>query len=354
VPALAVVIVTYEDAGRVGRTLSVLAAQLQPDDELVVVDNGSRDGTARVVSEAAPRAQVLAQERNLGFAGGCNVGAAASRAPLLLFLNPDAIPAPGSLDALRRVAAERPGWGAWQALVTLPGGHEINTSGGVTHFLGMGWAGSCGQPVETAPADLAEVSFASGAALVVRRDAWDRVGGFDERYFMYGEDLDLALRLWLSGYGVGLVPAARVEHDYDFGKGECKWFLLERNRWWTVLTDYPAGLLIPLLPALVAAEAALLLMAARGGWLRAKLRAQAAVLRELPRILARRREVQARRTVSAGLLAEQLSASLDSPYLSRAARVRPLAALQRGYWAAVCALLGVRSQRLAPEPSRDP
>jgi len=341
--ALAVVIVTYENAGRVGGTLHAVLAQLQAGDELVVVDNGSRDGTADVVREAAPLARVLEQERNLGFAAGCNLGAAVSTAPLLLFLNPDATPAPGALEALRGAAGDRPRWGAWQALVTLPGGRDINTSGGITHFLGMGWAGSCGQPIGTAPDGPTEVSFASGAALVVRRAAWDHVGGFDERYFMYGEDLDLALRLWLSGFGVGLVPAAHVEHDYEFAKGERKWLLLERNRWWTVLSDYPAGLLIPLLPALLGAEAALLLVAARGGWLRAKLRAQAAVLRELPQILARRREVQARRTVGAGRLAEQLSASLDSAYLSGTAGMPRLAALQRAYWAAVRALLRLGS-----------
>jgi N-acetylglucosaminyl-diphospho-decaprenol L-rhamnosyltransferase len=282
---------------------------------------------------------VFEQYWNLGFAGACNVGAAASRAPLLLFLNPDAEPAAGCVDALRRAAGERPDWGAWQALVTMHHGREINSSGGVIHFLGMGWADSCGEPAEVAPNGPSEVSFASGAALVVRRDAWERIGGFDERYFMYGEDLDLGLRMWLSGHRVGMVPSARVEHDYEFAKGERKWMLLERNRWWTVLSDYPSGLLVPLLPALLAAEAALLLIAARGGWLRAKLRAQATVARELPEILARRREVQARRIAGAAQVAERLSSGLDNPYLGGAARIRVLAALQRGYWAGVCALL---------------
>jgi N-acetylglucosaminyl-diphospho-decaprenol L-rhamnosyltransferase len=80
-------------------------------------------------------------------------------------------------------------------------------------------------------------------------------------------------------------------------------------------------------------------VAARGGWLRAKLKAQATVLRELPQILARRREVQAARVIGSSRLAERLSANLDSPYLSGAARVPVLAALQRGYWAAVVAML---------------
>jgi N-acetylglucosaminyl-diphospho-decaprenol L-rhamnosyltransferase len=341
-PPIAVVVVTYRNSANVAGTLRALTAQLRDDDQLLVVDNASGDGTADVAREAASRAQVLEQPRNLGFAGGCNVGAGASEAPLLLFLNPDAELSAGCLDALRRIDGERPEWGAWQALVTMRGGREINSSGGVIHFLGMGWAGSCGKPADVAPNGPSEVSFASGAALVVRRDAWERVGGFDERYFMYGEDLDLGLRMWLGGYGVGVVPGARVEHDYEFAKGDRKWLLLERNRWWTVLSDYPAALLVPLLPALLAAEAALLVIAARGGWLPAKLRAQATVLRELPQILARRRQIQERRVAGAARVSDRLSASLDNPYLGGAARIRALVALQRGYWAAVRALLRLR------------
>src|SRR5206468_11949956 len=110
------------------------------------------------------------------------------------------------------------------------------------------------------------------------------------------------------------------------------WFLLERNRWWTVLGAYPTALLLALLPALLAAEVALLAVAARGGWLRAKLRAQGAVLRSLPWALERRRRVQATRRASAGAFASGLSAALDSPFLGPVADVRPLRALQDGYW----------------------
>jgi GT2 family glycosyltransferase len=340
-PAVAVVVVTYESAGTVGSTLAAIASQLADGDELVVVDNASTDGTARVAREAAPGARVLEQSGNLGFAGGCHVGARASTAALLLFLNPDTRPAPGFLDALREVAGGRPGWGAWQALVTLPGGDRINTTGGVAHFLGLGWAGRCGEPVESAPAAPEEVPFASGAAMVVRREAWERLGGFDERYFMYVEDVDLSLRMWLSGWGVGVVPSARAEHDYDFVKGARKWFLLERNRWWTVLSVYPRELLVLLAPALLLSELALIGVAASGGWLPSKLRAQAAVARELPQILERRRQVQAQRRASAAAFAAHLSAALDSPYLGGLARVPPLAAAQRAYWRAVGAVLAL-------------
>lgn len=337
-PAFAVVVVTYNSADTVADTLIELANQLRSGDELVVVDNSSADGTPDTVRAAAPEARVLEQQRNIGFAAGCNTGAAATSAPLLLFLNPDARPAPGCLDALRRTAVECPAWGAWQALVTMDGGRKINTAGNVAHYLGMGWAGRCGAPVAEAPPGRVEADFASGAALVVRREAWEHVDGFEVDYFMYGEDLDLALRLWSTGWAVGVEPKARVEHEYEFAKGDRKWFLLERNRWWTVLSDYPAAVLALLLPVLIGAEIALIAMSARGGWLRAKLASQAAVLGDMPSIVRRRRHVQAKRTAPAAEFARHLSANLESPYLGGLQRDR-LRRLQRAYWCAVRALL---------------
>jgi GT2 family glycosyltransferase len=341
--AIGVVVVTHNSAGHVGETLAALRPQLRDGDELIVVDSGSSDATVEVVRAAAPRARIVEQD-NRGFAGGASSGAALATAPLLLFLNPDAMPATGCLDELRGVAAARPGWGAWQALVTMDGGTRINTAGNVTHFLGMGWAGRCGQQLSEAPDAPVEVPFASGAALIVRRAAWERSGGFDERYFMYCEDLDLSLRLWLGGWAVGVAPAARVEHDYDFDKGGRKWFLLERNRWWTILSDYPGPLLLLLLPALLGAELALLAVAARGGWLRQKLRAQAAVARALPAMLARRRGVQSARVIGSATFARRLTADLDSPYLGPLAEVAPLAAAQRAYWALVVRLLSLSAR----------
>lgn len=332
-PALAVVLVTHDSADFLPATLDALLPQLRDDDELLIVDNVSRDGTPALVRERFPRATVLETGANLGFAGGCNAGAAATAAPLLFFLNPDATPAPDCLQRLREAAGDHPDWGAWQALVTLPGGTLINTSGGETHFLGFAWAGECDEPVR--PADDGEVSFASGAALVVRRAAWEQVGGFDADYFMYMEDVDLSLRLRLAGHGVGIARAAVVEHDYDFDKGTKKWFLLERNRWRTIVRVYPPRLLLLLALPLLAFELALLPVAAAGGWLPMKLRAQWAVLRSLPALLRARRDVQALRRCDEATFAAALTSSLDSPYLAAARRAEPLVRLQRAYWQVV-------------------
>jgi GT2 family glycosyltransferase len=198
----------------------------------------------------------------------------------------------------------------------LPDG-RINSAGGVVHYVGLSWAGRCEQPAGVLADAPYEVTFASGAALVIRRDAWTELAGFDDSYFLYGEDCELGLRLWLTGHRVGVEPRARVIHDYAFDKGPRKWFLLERNRWRTVFALYPARLLALLAPALLASELGLLLVAARDGWLAAKLRADGAAIFGVRRALRRRAAVQAQRRIDDAAFAALLTASLDSPYLRR-------------------------------------
>ena len=337
--AVAVVVVTHQSADHLADLLQALLPQLREDDELTIVDNASTDGTPRLAGSFGERVQVIETNANLGFAGGCHVGAESTRAPLLLFLNPDSQPQQGCLERLRAAASEHPDWGAWQAAVLLDD-ERINTSGGVVHYLGFGWAGDCERPISELPGEDREISFPSGAAMVVRRSAWEQLGGLDRDYFMYGEDLDLGLRLWLAGHRVGLVPGARVTHSYEFDKGSSKWFWLERNRWRTVLSVYPAALLVLLAPALLAAELGLLAVAARQGWLAPKLRAQAAAIGGLPRTLARRRRVQGTRRIGAAELASRLTSSLDSPYLS-AADSRWLSVPQALYWRLVSGILSL-------------
>ncbi len=331
--ALAIVVVTHQSAGHLDGLISTVEEQLGSDDELLIVDNASSDGTPELARSLGKRVTVIETGVNHGFAAGCHAGAEASRAPLLLFLNPDSRIQPGCLERLRAAAALHPDWGAWQAAVLLEDG-RVNTSGGVIHYLGIGWAGDCEKPASALPQHDREVAFPSGAAMVVRREAWNVLGGLDRSYFMYGEDLDFGLRLWLSGRSVGVVPSARVTHSYEFDKGHSKWFWLERNRWRTVLSVYPTTLLILLLPALLAAEAGLFVIAARGGWLRAKLRAEFATVLALPRTLARRRHVQAQRCIGTSQFAAHLASTLDSPYLAGAERAwlrRP----QDTYWSSV-------------------
>ena len=196
-------------------------------------------------------------------------------APLLLFLNPDASPAPGCLDALR-AAARAAGWGAWQALVTLPGGERINTRGGVVHCLGFGWAGGLRRAAS------AGARRAGRGRLRVRRGAGRAAGGVGRGRRLRRRATSCTARTSTSRCGCG----SRAGASASCRRRACRARLRVREGRLQVVptSSATAGGRCSAttrrrcsrcsLPALLASELALLAVAARGGWLGAKLRAQ--------------------------------------------------------------------------------
>ena len=309
------IVVSYRDGAATRAAVASLHAQTHALSEIVVVDNDPAASLGEIAG-----ARVLPQPANLGYTGGANAGArAAGPADWLLFLNPDAIAAPDCVQRLLEAADE--GTAILGAQVLLPDGERVNAGDNPLHLTGLSWSGRFEQPREHGPPR--DTAVVSGAALMVRRAAWEQLGGLTERFFLYLDDVDLAWRARLLGWTVRFVPAATVRHDYVFDKGREKWFYLERNRAWTILTLYGGRSLLALAPLLIATEAGIMLAAARQGWLREKLRAWVAVIGWLPALLVRRREIQRARRVSDGeLLALQtasvLTPVLDSPLVARA------------------------------------
>jgi len=328
--SLTAIVVAHESLPDLRRALPPLVAQLGDRDELLVVDNASTDGIEHELPRLAPDARLLPMGANLGFAAAANAGVAAASGDLVVLLNPDAIVAPGWSEAIRRPWGGE--FGAWMGLVLLADGAAINTSGGVLHFTGLGWAGQMGQPAASAPRAPVEVGFLSGACLAVPRERWQRAGGFPEDFFMYCEDVDLSLRFRLFGDRLAVAPDAKVCHDYDFDKGPRKWRMLERNRWATVIRTYPTPLLAAVLPALLVTEVAIWAVALRGGWAGMKARATIDVLRWLPRLRRERRRIQAAARISAAEFAEHLTADLSSPYFGAAGDHPLIGAALRHYW----------------------
>jgi N-acetylglucosaminyl-diphospho-decaprenol L-rhamnosyltransferase len=336
---ISVVVVTFRQGEEVRPALEALSAQLELGDELIVVDNASGDATAETAALAAPDARHIPSATNEGFPAACNRGALRSTGDILVFLNPDAVPAPGWREAITAPATDGSGWSAWQALVTAEGGRIVNTRGGVVHFTGIAWAGGAGEPVGNM-AHLPRPGFVSGACLAIKRGEFERLGGFAPEFFLYHEDVDLSLRMRLAGLEIGVAPDARVDHNYEFDKGPAKWRYLERNRWATIIRVYPAALLTLLMPALAMTELALVVVAALGGWLPQKIVAWGDVLRSLPRLLRERREIQSTARITAGDFAATLTPALDSRYLGRAGRSTVLAGLLAAYWRLVLRALG--------------
>lgn len=182
-----------------------------PEDVPVVLVNNSQDDAERIAAFDGGRVQVIHAGENLGFGAGCNLGAEVATTPYLLFLNPDAMLMESAIDALLRAAAEHPEASAFNPYLSDETGKLRNKRSSILLPMGR---------IEAAVfAKGGDVPVLTGAALMVRRDAFDAVGGFDERIFLYHEDDDIALRLADHG-PLRIVADAKVLHRGGHGSGD--------------------------------------------------------------------------------------------------------------------------------------
>jgi GT2 family glycosyltransferase len=311
------VIVAY--SGTPLESLLAAAASLRAQDmapkQIICVDQTPDSRFGNALSTADPDVEVLLTGQNLGYVSASNLAASRATGDYLMFLNPDARADPDCLARLVEVAEAESRVAIVGAQIVFPDRSRVNAGDNPLHVSGISWAGRYGQAPELGPPR--EAMVVSGAAALVRRQAWEALGGFTEGFFMYYDDVDLAWRAWLGGWRVLFCPAALVEHDYTFTKGPMKWRCLERNRWWCVLAHYRAPTLLALAPLLLAVEAAIWRYAAREGWRSEKRAAWLALWRARRALLARRREIQAGRRIGDRAVLARMTPTVQTPLLDQ-------------------------------------
>lgn len=273
---------------------------------MIVVDNAG-DDRELVTAEGA---RLVEPGANLGYAAGSNLGVADATGDAVVFLNPDAVVSRGALQQLARTLGDNSIGIAMARLRLLETPDLLNSSGTVVHISGLAWAGGYRDAAETLT-DVREVAAPSGAAMAIRRDVFEELGGFTGELFMYLEDMELGWRARLHGLRVVVDPASDVYHEYEFGRNPSKLALLDRNRLIFVLTAYSARLLLLLAPLLLTVELALLGLSVRQGWLRGKLGGWWWCLRHARWLARHRRRTQGLRRVRDGELASFLTPVLD-------------------------------------------
>jgi N-acetylglucosaminyl-diphospho-decaprenol L-rhamnosyltransferase len=257
---LSVVIVTYRNRSEIAECLRAVEQAVSPVPmEVIVVDNASGDGTAAAARAAMPGARVVERTVNDGFAGGCRVGAAVAAGQWLLFLNPDAMIAPQAIEALLGCASRYPRAG-------IIGGRFVHADGSVDPRSWWGrpspWSALCfalgftsllhgsavfdpesPRPWAADPHQARVVPVVTGALMLVRRELWDNLGGFDPMFFMYGEDADFCLRAAAQGWRPMVTANAVCVHEG--GKSSTsigKLILLFTGKVTLIRRHFPAGL----------------------------------------------------------------------------------------------------------------
>jgi GT2 family glycosyltransferase len=259
-PQVSVAILSWNGRQHLTTCLAALRAQEDPGVpwEVLVLDNGSSDGTADWVRTHHPEVRLLASPVNLGFCGGNNRLVAEASGEAVVFLNNDTRPDLGWLKALVTAFAEAPpDVAAVSGKIVDWAGERLDFGRGVMTFDGHAFQLDFRRPLDRAqvPAAGEELPFACGGNMLIRRQSFLDAGGFDEDYFAYLEDVDLGWRLWAGGERITFVPDAFVYHRSSatsdllglYNRG----FLFERNAFLTAYKNYEPGLWERVMPAIL-------------------------------------------------------------------------------------------------------
>jgi GT2 family glycosyltransferase len=301
-PLASIIIPNWNGAHHLPVCLDSLRAQTYPRFEVILVDNGSSDGSQALVAEQYPEVRLLALETNLGLTGGNNAGFREAQGEILISLNNDTEADRGFVEALVTALTEQPQAGMAAAKMLLFDRRDtIHSAGdgygldGIPFNRGV-WQRDAGQYDEPG-----WIFGGCGGAVAYRRAMLDEVGLFDESFFMYCEDVDLNWRSQLAGWRCWYTPMAVVYHKLSAtGGGPIASYHTGRNTLWVIAKNYPGNLLRRYWSRLLHAQWQIsldALRAWRGEAARARLRGQLAGLLGWPRMLEKRRAIQAGRQV---------------------------------------------------------
>jgi GT2 family glycosyltransferase len=318
-----IVIIVNRNGGEwLAKCLTALCGQTIVPKKVVLVDNDSTDSSLVDLDTRFPRVQVIKLKENIGFAAANNLAVKMlGKTDWVALLNPDAFPEPSWLQNLLLAAQANPEYAFFGSrMVKASSTAQLDGTGDVYHVSGLVWRRDHGR-LSTKILDRAgEIFSPCAAAALYRRDAFLEIGGFDENYFCYLEDVDLGFRLRLLGYRCLYVPEAVVHHVGSAITGKHSEFSLyygHRNLVWTYVKNMPWPLFWLYLPQHILLNIISVLWFTLRGQGRILCKAKWDALRDLLRVWRQRKVIQSRRKVTAWELRRLMSKGLLRPYLPR-------------------------------------
>lgn len=311
-PFFSVIIPNFNGRRFLPTLLAALQSQTFTDFELILADDASTDDSVVYTEAIYPTARILVNRQNLGFTRTCNLAVAAAYGRMVVLLNNDTEPEPTWLAELTKAICANPQAAAVASKMLLFDQRtQLHTTGdmldrdGIPRNRGV-WEEDQGHyDTQTA------IFSATGGGSAFRRDLWQAIGGFDDEFWMYLEDVDLGFRLQLMGWQAVFAPNARIYHHLSAtGGGKMASYYVGRNTIWMIAKNMPRALLLRNLPQILIAQLRVTIDALRnirGAAARARLCGQLAGLLGLPRQLRKRQLIQRHRRLDDDTLAGRLS-----------------------------------------------
>ncbi len=289
---------------------------------LYLVDNSSSEESYEFLKKNAPEAIIIRNENNDGFAKGNNDAikeAFKDKCEFIVLFNMDLIADEKALSEMIKVAEGDNSIAAVQSRLMLwPEKNLLNSLGNSSHFLGFGFCLNYREEYNNKLLKNEKIFYPSGAAVLFKSSVLKEVGLFDESYFMYNEDQDLAWRIWLAGYSCVLAPSSIAYHKYEFSRSVKKYYFMDRNRIITILKNYSCLSLILIFPAFIIMELGLLFFSIKNKSLKQKLKVYLYFLNifNWRRILKDRKIVQRSRKIKDYHLFDLMSAKISYQEIS--------------------------------------
>lgn len=312
---ICIVVVNYNSGVRLRKCVQAVLSQTWHDWECIIVDNASSDTSMEIPELADPRFRTLSLDENVGFAAGNNRAFEISDAQWMVTLNPDAYPETDWLERLMAATARYPDvkvFGCTQLSALQP--ELLDGAGDCYHAFGIPWRGGYGDRAMR-PFPEGEIFGPCAAAAMYDAAALRELGGFDEDFFCYCEDVDLAFRFRLRGNRAIQIADAIVHHEGSAITGTASYFSLyhsARNRLWTFVKNMPTPLIFVLLPLHIASTLYLLLRMRKSETFLPQWRGFTEGVRRLKEVMRKRRVEQEHRKVSNYELAKSFQWSLQS------------------------------------------
>lgn len=279
---VAVITLNYKEyVLKFGREYSESLSKVNYPFDLFIVDNESTQESRNNIKRIIPQAQIIANDKNLGFAAGNNI--AMQRAieqgyKYILCLNMDVEVEPDFLEILVKDIDQEKVAAVQARLMLWPEKDKVNSLGNAIHYLGLGYSFGCGDKLEIFQdkyLQTREIAYASGAAVLFKTEILKQVGLFENDFFMYHEDLELGWRLRMAGYQSKLSFCSVVYHKYEFKRSVKQFYWMERNRYRTIFENYKILTLILIFPPLIVLELAMLFFSINSGTFKEKIKVYA-------------------------------------------------------------------------------